>query len=128
MRYDPICALVVGVVLMLLVVLARQRCRSGKSIPAATKPPRTTRDPKPFAGFTSKPECPACEQEAEMQLSASTPNAPPRRMTFTRGRRRHIDTTGHFCPYATCSYHGRVWSLREVLLCRVPPWPLPQTG
>jgi transposase-like protein len=29
-------------------------------------------------------------------------------MTFTRGRRRHVDTTGHFCPHTTCSYHGRV--------------------
>jgi IS1 family transposase/transposase-like protein len=29
-------------------------------------------------------------------------------MIFTRGRRRHIDTTGQFCPQAACSYHGRV--------------------
>jgi transposase-like protein/IS1 family transposase len=29
-------------------------------------------------------------------------------MTFTRGRRRHVDTTSPFCPHATCSYHGRV--------------------
>ena len=29
-------------------------------------------------------------------------------MIFTRGRRRHVDTTGHFCPQATCAYHGRV--------------------
>jgi IS1 family transposase/transposase-like protein len=29
-------------------------------------------------------------------------------MRFTRGRRRHVDTTGHFCPHAACSYHGRV--------------------
>jgi IS1 family transposase/transposase-like protein len=29
-------------------------------------------------------------------------------MIFTRGRRRHIDTTGHFCPYTECPYHGRV--------------------
>jgi transposase-like protein len=29
-------------------------------------------------------------------------------MIFTRGRRRHVDTTGHFCPHAACSYHGRV--------------------
>lgn len=92
-------------------------------------------------------------------------------MTFTRGRHRQVDTTGHFCPHAACSYHGgvgfgniranghpggrrwrrlvclgcrgyfletvgtpfhakqvdpdktdRVWSLREVLLYRVPPW------
>jgi transposase-like protein/IS1 family transposase len=93
---------------MLLVVLSRRRCRSGKNIPAATKPPRATREPKPFAGLTRKPDCPACEQEAGLQPSASAPNAPPLRMTFTRGRHRHVDTTGHFCPQATCSYHGRV--------------------
>ena len=29
-------------------------------------------------------------------------------MTFTRGRHRHVDTTGHFCPQATCLYHGWV--------------------
>jgi IS1 family transposase/transposase-like protein len=29
-------------------------------------------------------------------------------MLFTRGRRRQVDTTGHFCPHAACSYHGRV--------------------
>ena len=29
-------------------------------------------------------------------------------MTFTRGRRRSIDTSGHFCPHTACSYHGRV--------------------
>jgi IS1 family transposase/transposase-like protein len=107
MRSDPIFALVVGIVLMLLVVLSRRLCRSGKSILAATKPPKATREPKPFAGLTHKPDCPACEQEAERQPSASTPPAPPPRLTFTRGRRRHVDTTGHFCPHAACAYHGR---------------------
>jgi transposase-like protein/IS1 family transposase len=29
-------------------------------------------------------------------------------MIFTRGRRRQVDTTGHFWPHATCSYHGWV--------------------
>jgi transposase-like protein len=29
-------------------------------------------------------------------------------MIVTRGRHRHVETTGHFCPHATCSYHGRV--------------------
>jgi IS1 family transposase/transposase-like protein len=108
MRSDPILALVVGVVLMLMVVLSRWCCRSGKTILAATKPPRATREPKPFAGFTRKPDCPACAQEAGLQPSASAPNAPPPRLTFTRGRHRHVDTTGHFCPQATCAYHGRV--------------------
>jgi hypothetical protein len=27
-------------------------------------------------------------------------------MSFTRGRRRTVDTSGHFCPDQDCSYHG----------------------
>jgi hypothetical protein len=27
-------------------------------------------------------------------------------MIFTRGRRRTVDTSGHFCPDHDCSYHG----------------------
>jgi hypothetical protein len=27
-------------------------------------------------------------------------------MLFTRGRRRTVDTSGHFCPDQDCSYHG----------------------
>jgi IS1 family transposase/transposase-like protein len=108
MRSDLAFALVVGVILIVLVVLSRWRCRSGKSIPAASEPPRATREPKPFAGFTRKPACPACEQDARLQPSASVPNAPPPRLICTRGRRRHVDTSGHFCPHTTCAYHGRV--------------------
>ena len=29
-------------------------------------------------------------------------------MILTRGRRRQVDTTGHFCPHATCAYYGWV--------------------
>jgi hypothetical protein len=29
-------------------------------------------------------------------------------MICTRGRRRHVDTTGHFCPHPNCSYRGWV--------------------
>jgi hypothetical protein len=107
MRCDPMCALVAGIVLMLLVVWSRRLCRSGTSAPAAT-PPRATRAPKAFAGFTRTPDCPACAQEAGCQPVASAPNTSPPRMTFTRGRYRHVDTTGHFCPQTTCVYHGRV--------------------
>jgi transposase-like protein len=108
MRSDLAFSLVVGVLLILLVVLPRRRCRSGKITPVATKPPRAKRDPKPFAGLTRKPDCPACDQEGEGQPAASAPSAPPPRMLFTRGRRRHVNTTRHFCPQATCAYHGRV--------------------
>jgi hypothetical protein len=108
MRSDLACVLVVGVFLFLLVVRSCRLYRGGKATPAVTKPPRAKCDSKPFAGLTRKPDCSICEQEAGVQPSASAPNAPPPRMLFTRGRRRHVETTGHFCPQATCSYHGRV--------------------
>jgi hypothetical protein len=94
---DLALALVVSVVLMLLVVLSRWLCRGGKATPLAAKSPRAKRDPKPFAGFTRKSDCRAYEQDAECHPTALTPNAPPPRMTFTRGRHRHVETTGHFC-------------------------------
>ena len=108
MQSDPIFAFVVGVALILLVVLSCRCCRGAKATPVVATPSRGKRDPKPFAGFTHKPECPACKQEAQMQPSASVPHAPPPHMIFTRGRRRHVDTIGHFCPHAACSYHGRL--------------------
>jgi hypothetical protein len=74
MRSDPIFALVVGVLLIVLVVLSRRLCRCGKRTPAAAKPPRAKREPKPFAGLTRKPDCPVCEQEAEVPPSASAPH------------------------------------------------------
>src|SRR5215467_8293915 len=108
MRCDPICALVVGVVRIGLVILSRWRGRGAKATPVITTLSRSPHDPKPFAGFIHKPDCPLCEQDAESQPSVSAAPAPPPRMTFTRGRRRHLDTTDHFCPHATCPYHGRV--------------------
>jgi hypothetical protein len=108
MRSDLGFSLVMGVLLMLLVVLSRRRCRGGKTTPAATKPPRVKRDPKPFAGLSCKPDCPVCEHKAESYPAAAAPNAPPPRMLVTRSRRRHVETTGHFCPQVFCAYHGRV--------------------
>jgi hypothetical protein len=29
-------------------------------------------------------------------------------MILSRGRRRHVDTSGHFCPRDACAYHGQV--------------------
>jgi IS1 family transposase/transposase-like protein len=105
---DPLCALVVGVALIGLIVLLHWHGRGAKATPVVATLPKAAREPKPFAGFIHQPDCPACQQEAQSQPSASAPPAPPPRMTFTRGRHRHVDTTGHFCPQTTCSYHGRV--------------------
>ena len=106
MRSDLAVSLVVGGLLILLVLLPLGLRRGGKTAPATTKPTRPRREPKPFAGWTRKPECALCESGGERH--PQLPGAPPPRLIFTRGRRRHVNTTGPFCPHAACSYHGRV--------------------
>jgi hypothetical protein len=106
MRSDLALSLVTGVCILLLVLLTHWRWRRSKAVPATPKLTRRKREPKPFAGYTHKPECEWCEQ-AE-RSSPQLPVAAPPRMIFTRGRRRHIETTAHFCPHPACSYHGRV--------------------
>src|SRR5918999_5836382 len=72
-------------------------------VPARSKRNRTA-EPKPFAGFTQRPPCAACEHEAHHP----TP-APPRRpdpMPATHRRPCVIDTSMHFCPHDGCDYRG----------------------
>src|SRR5215831_15110939 len=106
MPSDLAFSLVAAVVLMLSVALSRWLWRGGKAVPAATKLPRAQRNPKPFAGLTQKPDGPACEPAAGGHPLAAAPSAPPPRMIFTRGRHRHVDTTGPFCPQTSCVYQG----------------------
>jgi len=68
--------------------------------------PKRTREPKPFAGLTTKPPCDACEHAPAAH--PHTPSAPPPRMVPTRGRRRQVDTSTHFCPNPDCAYRGWV--------------------
>jgi hypothetical protein len=65
---------------------------------------RRTKEPKPFIGLIHKPLCEACELEADRRPKA--PESPPPMITFTRGRRRRIDTHAHFCPAPDCAYRG----------------------
>src|SRR5262245_4761225 len=95
-----------GVLFILLCLLLRRLWRCGNTTPSVRKPPRPRREPKPFAGLTGKPECEACEQQTRSQ--PQIPCAPPPRLILTRGRRRQVDTAGHFCPRAACSYYGWV--------------------
>ena len=83
------------------------------SEPAAARPmtpkllmPRGKRSqkPQPFQGLTRKPCCAACEQAIEAPRLPPSPPPPP--MTSARGRRRHIDTSQHFCPDLDCRYGG----------------------
>ncbi len=60
---------------------------------------------KPFLGLTRKPYCAACEQAIEAPRLQPSPPPPPT-VTSTRGRRRHVDTSDHFCPDPDCRYGG----------------------
>src|SRR5919205_854304 len=64
------------------------------------------REPKPFAGLTTKPHCDACAQANDLRPEAPCP--PPPRIVAPRGRRRQVDTSMHFCPNPDCAYRGWV--------------------
>src|SRR5215831_7826045 len=68
--------------------------------------PKRTREPPPFAGLTTKPPCDACAHATDSRPQA--PSAPPPRIVSTRGRRRQVDTSMHFCPNPDCRYRGWV--------------------
>src|SRR5262249_29614400 len=76
--------------------------------PTTFKPdkPRRTRskEPKPFTGYIHTPLCEAYEQGTDTRPKA--PGSPPPVMSFTRGRRRTVNTSAHFCPAPDCSYRG----------------------
>src|SRR5215468_2887865 len=68
--------------------------------------PKRRREPKPFAGLTTKPHCDACAHVSAPR--PHPPSAPPPRIVMTRGRRRQVDTSMHFCPNPDCAYRGWV--------------------
>jgi IS1 family transposase len=73
--------------------------------PEPTPPvPKRHREPTPFAGLTTKPHCDACEHGTDPRPPA--PSTPPPRIVLTRGRRRQVDTSTHFCPNPDCAYRG----------------------
>jgi len=103
---DLTCYPFAWVFLILLCLLLCRLWHGVKTVPMTPKPPRAKREPKPFADLTRKPDCALCHQQGQSQPPA--PSAPPPRIIFPRGRRRRVDTTGHFCRRAACVYHGRV--------------------
>src|SRR6266478_4509428 len=77
------------------------------TIPEPLPPPPTRkREPTPFAGLTTKPPCDACEHRGDPR--PQTPLSPPPRIVPTRGRRRQVDTSTHFCPNPDCASRGWV--------------------
>ena len=100
--------LLVAVVLICLIIHLwwPDPARTTPSSPLKPDKPRRKRskEPKPFTGYIHKPLCEACEQGLDIRPEA--PSVPPPMILFTRGRRRTVDTSGHFCPDQDCSYHG----------------------
>jgi hypothetical protein len=78
--------------------------------PTTPEPPgpqsKRHHEPKPFVGLTIKPACDACAHRGDPRPQA--PCAAPPRMVMTRGRRRQVDTSTHFCPNMDCTYQGWV--------------------
>ena len=74
--------------------------------PTTPTPPQCKCEPPPFAGLTHKPHGDACEQDRAPRPHA--PAASPPRIVMTRGRRRQVDTSTHFCPNPACAYRGWV--------------------
>jgi IS1 family transposase len=93
--------------LMLHYAWPRDRAAIRPTPPALT-PPRRQRQRalKSFEGLTKKPHCDACEHTSASHPHA--PSAPPPRIVMTRGRRRQVDTSPHFCPNPDCAYRGWV--------------------
>ena len=102
--------LLIALVLLCLlvhVVLADRPPREPKT-PLEPKPRRRrrSRESQSFTGLIHQPLCEACEQGTDTR--PQEPGSPPPVITFTRGRRRTVDTQAHFCPDPDCSYYGRL--------------------
>ena len=101
-------ALIVLVWLCLMLQWAWPSARTLSPTTPEPPPPRLKRHrvPKPFRGLTTKPHCDACEHGSDLRPEA--PHTPPPRIVPTRGRRRQVDTSTHFCPNPDCAYRGWV--------------------
>src|SRR3989475_705836 len=72
--------------------------------PPVTPPRKRSTAPTPFPGLIRQPHCDACEPA--VASPREPPCAPSPRLVSTRGRRRQVDTSRHFCPDPDCTYGG----------------------
>jgi hypothetical protein len=102
-------ALIVLVWLFLMLHYAWPSDRAAiRPTPPALTPPRRKRHRAltSVEGLTTKPHCDACAHTSAPHPHA--PSTPPPRLVMTRGRRRQVDTSPHFCPHPNCAYRGWV--------------------
>ena len=95
MRSDPVVSLIVGMVLILLILLPRWLWRHGHTAPTVPTRTRATREAKPFAGYTHKPECQLCDHgQADLEKS--------RFFTRTAALHDRMETTCVFLDLDSC--------------------------
>src|SRR5215472_5390968 len=105
--YQLVLVALVWLCLMLQWVWPSDRLTAQPTPPPPTLPRRKQRcEPTPFVGLTTKPHCDACDQAQAPHPRA--PSAPPPQIIMTRGRRRQVNLSTHFCPNPTCAYRGWV--------------------
>src|SRR6266566_3044987 len=105
--YQLVLVALVWLCLMLHWAWPSDRVTAQLTPPPPTPPRRKRRcEPTPFVGLITKPHCDACDQAHAPH--PRVPSAPPPQIVITRGRRRQIDTSHHFCPNPACAYRGWV--------------------
>jgi hypothetical protein len=93
-------ALVRLVLLWLCFLLPSSLWREGRLAggpPPSTPAHKGSPEPKPFPGLLHNPPGADCGQALKTPV-VSSPSAPPPQMISTRGRRRVVATSFHFCP------------------------------
>ena len=100
--YQLVLIALVWVFLMLSWVWPSEPAAARPIPPTPVTPPRTrAMAPKPFPGLIRQPHCDACAQAVASHREP--PCAPSPRLISTRGRRRQVDTSQHFCPDPACT-------------------------
>src|SRR6266446_5089813 len=103
--YQLVLIALVWVFLMLSCVWPSEPAAARPLPPTPVTPPRKrSTAAKPFPGLIRQPHCDACAQA--VALHREPPCAPSPRLISTRGRRRQVDTSQHFCPDPDCRYGG----------------------
>src|SRR6266566_650540 len=104
--YQLVLIALVWVFLMLAWLWPSEPAAARPIPPTPVTPPRKrSTAPNSFPGLSRKPSCAACEQAIEAPRLPPSPPPPPT-VPSTRGRRRHVDTSDHFCPDRDCRYGG----------------------
>ena len=93
-------------VFLMLCGLWPLKAAAARPIPPTPPTPRGkhAKKSKPFPGLSRKLPCDACEQ-AIKPPTLQPPSMPPPTVPSSRGRRRQVDTSQHFCPDPDCQQH-----------------------